>query len=153
MSIGLAQTTMWIASILSVFMFSFSLLTNVVGILFCILFIHRMVFRSLTLIFHFSSICFNFTALSSIALEIFHNKNSALGSNCFAILSSAFFKAFSAAFALSSLLSLAHHLVLSLCLEFMTTFFDTPFATKNSQTVSMSHSIYSFFNHSRLCLF
>ena len=121
--------------------------------MFCILFIHRIVFRSLTFIVHFSSICCSFTALSSIALEIFHNKNSALGSNCLAILSSAFFKAFSAAFALKSLLSFARPLVLSLCLEFITTFFDTHFATKNSQTVSMSHSMYSFFNHSRLCLF
>lgn len=144
---------MCIASILSVFMFSFSLLTKVVGILFWILFIHRIVFKSLTLIDHLSSICCNLTALSSIAFEILPNKNSALGSNCFAILSSAFFKALSAAFALISLLSFAHHLVFSLCLELITTFFDTHFATRNSQTVSIGHSMYSFFNHSRLCLF
>jgi hypothetical protein len=77
---------------------------------------------------------------------MFQSKNSVLGSSCFANLFQTLAMALSVACFFNSLFSLAHHLVLSLCLEFITTFFDTPFATKKSHTVSISDSMYSFFN-------
>jgi hypothetical protein len=69
----------------------------------------------------FSSICSNFLAVSSIALLIFHSKNSELGSSLAASLLSALAIALSVALAFSSFFSLAHHFIYSLvCLLYGT---------------------------------
>lgn len=134
--------TMWIPSILIFWFTSLSSFTYVVGCQFCILFIHRIVFKSLTLIFHFCSIWSSFTFVSSIAFAMFQSKNSVLGSSFSANLSSNLAIAFSVDLAFSSFFSFAHHLVLlvqselyishlsvikdftSLCLEAKNSFFN-----------------------------
>ena len=102
---------MWIHSILTFWLTSDSSLTYVVGCQFCILFIHRIVFKSFTFICHFFSICSSFTLVSFIAFVIFHSKNSVLGSSCFESLFSNFFKALSVDFIFNIFFSFPHHFI------------------------------------------